>query len=261
MNFSAILRATWQWNAGLALLAVAAGGIFRFLTRRSGGGAHFLPFVAALILLVFALCSPVRALAAGCLFSAHMAQHLLLLMAVPALVLFSLPPRIKGPAWARKGAWPLLGWIGGIGAMWFWHVPALCDAAAESTAVGAVQSVSLVTLGFVFWWPIFAPHATDRLAPWAGVAYLFSSCLACTALGILLTLTPVEVCPVFRAPLDPYFLLPMIRGAWGISPARDRAIGGLLMWVPLCAMYVGAILLEVARWYGDKPARFREAIS
>ena len=144
--------------------------------------------------------------------------------------------------------------------MWFWHVPALCDAASASTAIHGVQSLSLLTAGSLFWWPIFSPNPTSRISPWAGIAYLFTACLACTALGILLTLTPVEVCPVFQAPVDRFGLLPTIRGAWGISAARDRAVGGLLMWVPMCAIYVSAILLEVGRWYGAASPSRREAL-
>jgi cytochrome c oxidase assembly factor CtaG len=178
-----------------------------------------------------------------------MLQHLLLLVVVPALVLWSLPPRGRGLAWAGGGLGPVGGWVAGIGAMYLWHVPALCDAASASTAIHAVQAISLLAMGGAFWWPIFAPHAQDRISPWAGVGYLFTACLACSALGILLTLTPIEVCPIFRAPVDRFGLLPIIRGTWGISAARDRAVGGLLMWVPMCTIYGGAILLELSRWY------------
>jgi len=251
---SVLLRATWAWNVGLLLIALAANGAFQLVLGRRGG-VHWGPWIAGVSFIVLALSSPVNALAAGCLFSAHMVQHLILLLIAPALLLMSLPSTVEGPSWFRRGVWPLTAWLGGVGAMWLWHVPALCDAAVASNGMHAAQSISLLTLGMVFWWPIFAPCAADRLRPWAGMAYLFAACLACTALGVLLTLTPIEVCPVFRAPPDRFALLPTIRQVWGISAARDRALGGLLMWIPMCTLYVGAILLELARWYGEKPAR------
>ena len=167
----------------------------------------------------------------------------------------------RGPTSSALGTTrATIGWVCGIGAMWLWHVPALCDAASASTAIHGVQSLSLLAAGSLFWWPIFSPHPTARIGPWAGIAYLFAACLACTALGILLTLTPVEVCPAFQAPVDRFGLLPTIRGAWGVSAARDRAVGGLLMWVPMCAIYVSAILLELGRWYGAASPSRREAL-
>jgi cytochrome c oxidase assembly factor CtaG len=260
MMLSVILRATWAWNLGLLLAALAASGAFQRVLGGRRGGAHWGPWIAGVSLIALALSSPVNALAEGCLFSAHMAQHLILLLIAPALLLFSLPSTVAGPGWARRGVWPLAAWLGGVGAMWLWHVPALCDAAAASHGIEAAQSLSLLAMGLLFWWPIFAPSAADRLRPWAGMAYLFAACLACTALGVLLTLTPIEVCPVFRAPPDRFALLPTIRQVWGISAARDRAFGGLLMWIPMCTLYVGAILFELARWYGEKPAKPAEAM-
>jgi cytochrome c oxidase assembly factor CtaG len=180
-----------------------------------------------------------------------MVQHLSLLLIAPALVLLSLPRGLRAPGFFRGSGWPVTGWAGGVGAMWLWHVPVLCDAASASTAIHGLQSLSLLAMGLLFWWPIFAPDAADRIAPWAGVAYLFIACLACTALGILITLTPVEVCPVFRTPVDAEGILPTIRHTWGLSAERDREAGGLLMWVPMCAVYVGAIVVEIARWYGE----------
>jgi cytochrome c oxidase assembly factor CtaG len=260
MSLPTLLTTTWTWNPPLLLALVMAAVAFRVLARRSGGGRPG-PFIAALLAVLIALCSPLNALADGCLFSAHMAQHLLLLLIAPALVLLSLPAKLRAPAWLRRGPWPAAGWVGGVGAMWLWHVPALCDAAVGSGPVHAVQSVSLLSMGLLFWWPILAPSRSDRIAPWAGVAYLFAACLACSALGILITLTPVDVCPAFSAPVDRFGLLPTIRNVWGISAERDRQMGGLLMWVPMCAIYLGAIVLEIARWYGDASVPEAEAAS
>jgi putative membrane protein len=250
MSTRTFLMTAWTWSPGLLLGCGAAAAAFWLLSRRSGRQGRAGYFSASLAVVIVALASPLNVLAEGCLFSAHMLQHLALLLIAPALVLLSLPPGVRAPVAIRGSAWPAVAWACGVGAMWLWHVPALCDAASASRAVHGVQSLSLLFMGLLFWWPIFAPGKTDRIAPWAGVAYLFGACLACTALGILITLTPVEVCPVFRGPIDPYGILPVIRGEWGLSADRDREFGGLLMWVPMCAMYLGAIVVEIARWYG-----------
>lgn len=265
MSARRFLLTAWTWSPGLVCGAIAAVVVYGLMLKRArlrrlerNAALRPLAFVSAVLIVVAALASPLNALAQGCLFSAHMAQHLILLLVAPGLLVLSLPPSLR---LGRPSALPAIAWVCGVGAMWLWHVPALCDAAAANSAAHGFQSVSLLAMGTVFWWPIFAPHPGDRVAPWVGVAYLFSACLACTALGVLITLTPLEVCPIFREPVDPYGMLATIRGPWGISAQRDRDIGGLLMWVPMCSAYVGAILVEVMRWYNPASAGTLEAAS
>ena len=57
----------------------------------SGNEADPLYFAAALVVFLLAFISPFSALANGYLFSAHMVQHILLVLIVPALLLLSLP--------------------------------------------------------------------------------------------------------------------------------------------------------------------------
>ncbi len=271
MNTTQLFFVGWSWNplvlTGAAAAMMAAAVYDRRRWRENV--AHGPPvqgteacrmrwgyFCAAVVLVLLTLCSPLNALATGVLFSAHMIQHILLLLIVPGLLVLSLPQRgavspdrtPRGARWRWRATMPAAGWASGVGAMWFWHVPQLCDAAASHASVHACQTLSLLALGTAFWWPILAPRERDRLLPGFGVLYLFTACLACTALGILLTLTPVEVCPIFRAPLA--------TGARGwtslraeLGPDRDRQLGGLLMWVPMCFVYMAAILFELARWY------------
>jgi cytochrome c oxidase assembly factor CtaG len=261
MNTWTFLTTAWTWSPELILGCCAATAAYYLLwLKRDRLGRPGL-FAASLAVVLLALASPLNVLAEGFLFSAHMLQHLALLLVAPAILLLSLPPGFRAPPGLRGGAWPAASWACGVGAMWFWHVPALCDAATASRAIHGVQSLSLLVMGLVFWWPIFAPEPADRIAPWRGVAYLFGACLACTTLGILITLTPIDVCPIFREPVDSYGILPTIRGAWGVSAERDREIGGLLMWVPMCAIYVGAIVVEIARWFGAAGSGEREGVS
>ncbi len=243
MNPTRLLLEGWSWNPVVLVGCGAAIALYAWLAR---AGARWGYFIAAVAVVLITLLSPLNALADGVLFSAHMMQHILLLLVTPALLLLSLPrdfsPRIVSSRWPAA-----FGWIAGVGSMWFWHVPTLCNAAATSSSVHAFQISSLLAMGTLFWWPILAPADRHRLIPGLGVAYLFTACLACTALGIILTLTPVEVCPVFRAPLA--------TSTWAfmrdrLTAERDRQIGGLLMWIPMCLVYVAAIMVELGRWFG-----------
>ena len=105
-------------------------------------------------------------------------------------------------------------------------------------------------MGVAFWWQILAPNEASRLSPLAAVIYLFSACLGCTALGIIITFAPVGVCSVYMHPVDRLGMLATIRNEWGMTPERDQQVGGLLMWVPMCLIYLSAIFGQLARWYG-----------
>jgi cytochrome c oxidase assembly factor CtaG len=114
-----------------------------------------------------------------------------------------------------------------------------------------LQYISLLLMGVAFWWPIIGPVSKQRLSPPGGIIYLFSACLGCTVLGIILTFAPVEVCSVYLHPPDRLGILPLIQNQWGLTPAKDQQLGGLLMWVPACLIYFGGIIVLIARWYGD----------
>src|SRR5690349_15294884 len=117
MTTQQFLSSEWTWNtAGLVLSAVAlAAYLWAFKINR-----RILYLLAAIAVFVLALMSPLNALAAGYLFSAHMLQHILLLLIVPALLLMSLP------RWVSLGSrsWiignPFVGWFAGVSAMWLW---------------------------------------------------------------------------------------------------------------------------------------------
>jgi cytochrome c oxidase assembly factor CtaG len=168
-------------------------------------------------------------------------------------LLLGLPKRAAAAPPLRP-ATLLLAWGAGVGAMWLWHAPTLCNAAARSDIVHRAQEATLVAMGLAFWWPVLAPNVARRVAPLAGVVYLFTACIACTILGILVTFSPVEVCSAYLQPSDRLGILPALREGWGMTPAKDQQMGGLLMWVPACLVYLGAILAMLARFYGEEDA-------
>src|SRR6478736_9593230 len=78
----------WTWNSIVLILStVASVGYFLAFGRRGKP----LYFAAAVVVFLLALISPFNALANGYLFSAHMVQHILLVLIVPALLVLSLP--------------------------------------------------------------------------------------------------------------------------------------------------------------------------
>jgi cytochrome c oxidase assembly factor CtaG len=250
------LGSAWQpapvaASVGLAALTFYGWRFRGRLTPRA------LSFGAAVTLFWLAQASPVAALAHGYLFSAHMLQHLILLLAVPTLALIGLPRETAGHVPSRPATAPpasrrnlsLGPWLAGVGAMWLWHERSLCDAAAIRPAVEGLQVASLLSAGLVFWWPLLRPRLCRRLDPFPAVLYLFSACLACSVLGILITFSPIEVCNSYAHPVDRIGVLPLLRRGWGLSASVDQEVGGLMMWVPTCLVYLSAILAVLARHY------------
>jgi putative membrane protein len=245
-----LLLHAWTWRPLVATI-LAAAFVLHFARLGLSRPWRTLALVAAGAAVVLALASPIAALARGTLFSAHMLQHMLLALAFPPLVLLALPA-IRSSTRAvpaPRRAPPVATWAMGVGAMWIWHAPSLCNAAATSDAVRALQNVSLPAMGLAFWWPILGPRVDRRLPDMTAVVYLFTACAACTILGVAITFSPARVCSAYGHASDPLGALPLVR-AWGLTPTIDQQLGGLLMWVPGCTAYAGAILAVVARFYG-----------
>ena len=252
MTTQQFLTSAWTWNVAAFLASGAALVAYLWVFGLNQRMWHLL---AGLGMFVLTLASPLNALAAGYLFSAHMLQHILLLLIVPGLLLLSLPRWVSlGPrSWVIAN--PLVGWIAGVGAMWLWHARPLCNAAVSSQLVNALQISSLLLLGAIFWRQILAPRERERMSPPGAVLYLFSACVACSILGILITFSPVSVCPIYaQAPADRLGMLNVIQSDWGITPDKDQQIGGLLMWVPMCLVYLSAIIAQLARWFAHPVA-------
>src|SRR5271155_3913085 len=187
MTTKELLLSAWDPGGVVPLLCVLAlAAYLAHFRRRLEPRSAF--FVLAVALFFVALASPIGVLARGYLFSAHMLQHLLLMLGVPPLVFLGLP-RTRRRAHPRGAGVVAYGgaWLAGVGAMWIWHAPMLCNAAAVSTTVQWCQTGSLLAMGLAFWRPILAPRLPDRLPVFSGILYLFAACVACTVLGIMVT--------------------------------------------------------------------------
>src|SRR6266567_3747529 len=252
MTTQQFLTSAWTWNiAALVFSGVALTAyLWAFNINR-----RILYLLAGLAVFALTLLSPLNALADGYLFSAHMLQHILLLLIVPALLLMSLPHWVSLGSRSWLLANPFVGWTAGVGAMWLWHARVLCNAAVSSEFVRAMQISSLLLLGAIFWRQILAPRDDERLSPPGAVLYLFSACVACSILGILITFAPVSVCPIYaQPPADRLGIANLIQSNWGITPEKDQQVGGLLMWVPMCLIYLSAIIAQLARWFAHPVA-------
>jgi putative membrane protein len=251
----------WRaWTFAPAVLATGAIAAWayglRSARRRAGRARVVAPWRAgcyalAWVALLLALVSPLDAMG-GVLFSAHMVQHLLLMMvAAPLFVLgdpmtatlWALPPsarRAAGAWWLRRAAlrraWRLVSapgaaWLLHAGALWLWHVPALYDRALADERLHVVEHLSFFATALLFWWVLLKPRGR-RLGSGAALAYLFAAGLQGTMLGAALAL--------LRRPL--YAAHFGTTRAWGLTPLEDQQLAGLLMWVPAGFVYLAALV-------------------
>jgi putative membrane protein len=222
-------------------------------------------FLGGVLLLALDLVSPLDRLADEYLFSAHIVQHFLLALIVPPLLLRGIPPpwaeaALRRPPIRRLESVigrPPVAWMLGVGVMFLWHVPALFNAALANQGLHILQHLSFLSTGVIFWWPVIGPIGGPiggpieeaRPSVVGSIFYLFTACLSCSLLGAILTFNPPGLYPAYLHPADSLSILALVRNVWGLDPVKDQQLGGLVMWVPGCFVYLSAILWVLARWH------------
>jgi len=215
------------------------------------------PFLIGVLILCLALISPLDPLGDAYLFSAHMLQHLLLILIVPPLLILGLAPQ-RAVHWmshlrTRQAesvlGRPVVAWSSNMLMMVIWHLPALYNAANANTAIHIVEHLTFLVTGCMFWWPIVTPLKGERMQPGPAMLYLFGAAVVSTLLGIVITFLPVGLYHPYLHPVDELGALRLIRDTWGISAAEDQKLAGLIMWVPGCSVYFAAMLVELGAWF------------
>lgn len=211
-------------------------------------GVPFLPlwravsFLLGLLLLWIALASPLDTFS-GFIITAHMLQHMLLMMVAPPLILLGAPliPLVRGlPVFAaREFAGPFLNWrvatrIGNalihplvallsMGTVMFaWHTPRLYELALASSSWHEFEHACFFLASLVFWWPVIQPWPSRSRRPrWMLVPYLLIGDLQNTTLSAILALSDGVVYPSYAS-------MPRLLG---LSALHDQAAAGAIMWV------------------------------
>ena len=218
-------------------------------------------FWSAFVIAAICLFSPLHLLSSHYLFSAHMTVHVLLLLVIGPLLVLSLPQKESklSSFFSFLKQHPVAGWLTGLGAMWFWHVPLVFNAAmAEAhqshfSIIALLETASLVLAGVLFAAPVLHPDKTYRIDALSGVVYLFTACIGCSLLGLLITFAPGGTYHHFLSRHDGVGLNQIILGA-GLTQAIDQQAAGLIMWVPCCLLYVTGALYLLVQWFGQKEA-------
>lgn len=207
-------------------------------------------FLLGVFLMFLALVSPLDELGDSYLFSAHMLQHLVLTIVGPPLLVAGTPEWFLKPvvgnritfSVAKALTYPAVAFTLYNFDFWLWHAPPLYNATLENEAIHILEHMTFIIFGILNWWPMFSPSKDlPRLSIGGQILYLFLSGMPSVALGAGLTFLPPLYAPYLSAPR-----------VWGISPAVDQQLGGLIMWIPVSIAYIILMSVLFIRWMQQK---------
>lgn len=162
------------------------------------------------------------------LFSAHMAQHLLLIaLAAPLLVLAGLEIKVP-PPW---------GWAIFVSVFLFWHWPAAFRWAALQRFGIALEMATILAAAVSFW------SGALMASRWSGGgrALLVMTAAVITDLpGVVMLFAPTTICAMPREDA----------ARFGLTSLSDQQLAGLLMWVPANLVFFAIATFLFARWIG-----------
>jgi putative membrane protein len=228
-------------------------GTGRGITRR-----QWISFVGAILVVALTLMSPLDALS-DALFSAHMVQHLVLvLVAAPLLVLsdFQLAllwalPRRRAQALGSgfnqsrsvSGGWrvlnhPIFVWIVFTMAMWLWHAPLLYQAALDNEWIHTLEHLTFLITAMLFWWVLFKHTRPDHVHYAMTIPFLFLTVLQSGILGALMTFTFQPWYPNYAASVT----------RWGLTTLQDQQLAGLIMWIFAGTVFTLLTIGHFAAW-------------
>ena len=218
-------------------------------------------FFAGIATLFAALQSPMEPLAEH-YFAIHQAQHLLVRMIGPLLILLGAPltPTLRGmPSWLRQGLirrvvrQPVARWAYArltnpvftiaafLGLLFFWQIPGPHDLAVHNDWMHELMHGTMLLSGFLFWWMVVDPKPhRSSLHYGLRVLYLGLIVLPNTLLGAAIAFQERLLYTAYQELPRPWETFAYI---------DDQRLGGLLLWVPGDMMSIIAAGIVMFMWY------------
>jgi putative membrane protein len=256
----------WRWEVISVLFIFGAFYLRGWLRlRRIGGEANLSQltyYALALSAIGCALLSPLDDLASYLLI-AHMAQHELLMMLAPPLILLGNPVAVLmwglgGSARLQTGhlltrhsalrrvrdllGWMPVAWSLFVVNLWAWHHPVLYEAALRDPRMHDLEHILFFLTALVFWWPVIRP--VSRPAPVQDamrILYLFLAATQDAVLSGLIALSSKILYPHYETALR----------LWNLTPREDQIRGGIVMFGVGSMTYLVAILVLVNALLGE----------
>jgi putative membrane protein len=237
--------------AGLAVYVAGARALSGTAGRLSA--REIALFCSGWAIATLALVSPLCPLSVS-LFSARATQHVILTLLAAPLVVAGRPldafvaacfaGQPAGVWTQRVSAYPMRAAAAFAVLLWIWHSPAAYAATFASTALYWTMHVTL--FGSACWlWSTLLRRETALVG---GLLASIASSVQMGLLGALITLSP-------RPFYAPHFLT---TDAWGFTPLQDQQLGGVVMWVPGCTVFLIVAMIALGRCLSrGRPAAVR----
>jgi putative membrane protein len=232
----------WSFDPG-----VWAGAVLLLLAYRWFPGARrdwrAMAWLGGVVVLFVALESAINVAGDEYLFSVHMAQHLILAMVGPPMLILGLPSAtIDYLLQSRVGGLlrilvnPFLAGSAYFVVLVLWHWPGFYDYALTHSLALIFQRLTFVAVGVLFWWAVLIHRDGEpwNLGALGEVAYLTCGALPAVVVGLTIALIPH---PIYTFYVHRSILL-------GISPLSDQRIGGLMMFI-----FDNLLMVGVAGFY------------
>jgi putative membrane protein len=250
--FSSFSWLSWSIHPSTVIGLATLGGLYLWRGKAASvehplSGLRKLSFFAALFVIFGSLNGPVHDLSDTYLFSAHMVQHLLLMMAMPPLMLAGVPGWMLRPllrnrvigAFARRVTRPIACFVIFNVVIAVWHLPAFYNAAMDNHDIHIVEHLMFMAAAILMWWPLMSQlPELPRLSYPGQMLYCFLMTLPMSVIAIYITLADQVLYPAYAS-------APRIVA---LSPLEDQLLGGLIMWVPGGVIFVVIMSVVFFRW-------------
>ena len=243
-----------------ALYLMAVGPLReRFGWAERGSSSQMVLFMLGVLVIVVALLSPLHELGDKYLFSAHMAQHLLLMLVVPPLQLLGVPgwlvdkvlrsPRVL--AVSRFLTRPLVAFTFFNAVLVLWHMPVLYDLTLRERDIHILEHVMFLGVAVLMWWPVLSlAKELPRASYITQMVYLFLLPTVPGILGAVITFSDKVLYPWYaEAPR-----------LWNISATTDQEIGGIIMWVPGGMAFLTVLIIVFLVWANQEESKNRTEV-
>jgi cytochrome c oxidase assembly factor CtaG/ferredoxin len=269
--------ASWPLNASSVLMLALAAIIFlrgwlrgRRVLQEEDDIVRLAAFFGGLAALFLAIDSPLDAFDALSL-SAHMTQHILLMMVAPPLLLVARPvlPLLRGlpKTFVKEGLGPFLTArplraffkclvsppvaftlfaISSVG----WHLPGPYEFALSSPFWHSFEHACFFWTGILFWWHVIQPGPGRSEWPrWTVIPYLVAGDIVNTAISASLVFSGKILYPSYAALQSSQ-----------LKPIEDQTLAGAIMWVPGSIIYLVPVVAIAVQMLSPRQSARRQSV-
>ncbi|HEX6071184.1 MAG TPA: cytochrome c oxidase assembly protein [Longimicrobiaceae bacterium] len=227
---------------------LAAGPLRRYFPgSRPVPLAKVASFTGGMAIMLVSLQGPLHELSDYYLFSAHMVQHLGVMLVMPPFLLYGTPDWMLRPLFrwspvlriARILSLPLVAFALNNVIFGAWHFPGPYDLMMRNHDVHVAMHLMIMATGAIMWWPVMSPlPELPRIAAPLQMVYLFVLGIPMMVVAALITFSDTALYTWYAA-------APRI---FPLNVLDDQRLGGVIMWVPGALVLWLAITLVYFRW-------------